>query len=122
MMGDGSAISIQPGWKFGHPYIKNDKLTIGIRVIFNSAGQWYDAKDTGYGSGYAAVTDTYDKAVPLKVKYENKSWNAGEEQHVYIQVPLSDLDVDKPVNIYCALAVGDGTADTFEFFNFVMEW
>jgi hypothetical protein len=64
---------------------------------------WHDPTSLGTGFGEAAITDTFDKVVPLLVVFENEETPANEWQTVSIRVPLSDLDVQKPTTVYMRL-------------------
>lgn len=55
-----------------------------------------------YGDfGTASINDTFDKTVPIEVIYDSKKVNnKGERTDFEVEIPLSDLAVQKPTNIY----------------------
>ena len=55
-----------------------------------------------YGDfGTASINDTFDKTVPVQVIYDSKVVNnQGERTDFEVIIPLSDLGVQKPTNIY----------------------
>lgn len=51
--------------------------------------------------GTASITDTFDKTVPITIIYDNNTVNnTGEKTSFTAKIPLRDLDVQKPTNIY----------------------
>ena len=51
--------------------------------------------------GSASITDTFDKTVPIKVIYSSKKVdNNGGKTSFKVKIPLSDLGVRKPTNLY----------------------
>lgn len=110
-------------WKFANPYIEDGNLYIYCEVVFGTAQKWQDEYGQGYGGGFVSINDTFDKTVPLEVLYDTQSWNAGDKQKFTIKIPLSDLGVDKPTDIYCKLAMGDkGNTVKYLEVNFTMTW
>lgn len=110
-------------WEFANPYIEDGKLYIYCQVTFGTAQKWQDEYNNGYGGGYVSVNDTFDKTVPLKVRYDTQEWNAGDTQTFIIEIPLGDLGIDKPTDIYCKLAMGDrGSNVQYLDVNFTMTW
>lgn len=94
----------QDDWQFSSPYISENILYIECYdVIFGSAMIWEDRYNEGFGFGTASVNDTFDKVVPVDIKYEKQSYGAGEAQSFTLIVPLSDLEVDKPTDLYLRL-------------------
>ena len=55
-----------------------------------------------YGDfGTASINDSFDKTVPIKVIYNSKQVdNKGGLTEFDVKIPLSDLGVQKPTNIY----------------------
>ena len=49
----------------------------------------------------ASINDSFDKTVPIDVIYDSKTVNnTGKETEFEVKIPLSDLGVQKPTNIY----------------------
>ena len=95
-------------WALWKPYIKDDTLYLDCDVSFVLPIEWSDANNSG-NIGIAAITDTFDKAVPIVAEYDKKTVSANETQHITFKVPISDLDIPKPTNIYlCLFAYIDG--------------
>ena len=55
-----------------------------------------------YGDfGTASISDTFDKTVPIKLIYDSQQVNnTGEATIFELKIPLTDLGVQKPTNIY----------------------
>lgn len=55
-----------------------------------------------YGDfGTASINDTFDKTVPIDVIYDSQTVNnKGEVTNFEVKIPLKDLGVQKPTNIY----------------------
>ena len=106
--------STKDDWNLYTPYIRNNYLYIETEMQLNSS-----MSVILRGFGTASINDTYDKSVPIKYEYESSSVKAGEFQKVTIQVPLSDLDNQKPTTLYCKLAtyVGGMQKDIDLIFN-----
>ena len=100
-------------WTPSKPYIEDGVLYIETAVVFSIATTW---KESGYGR--ASISDTFDKTVPVEVKFDNQSNAAGEEQNIVIKVPVSDLDVQKPTIVYLNLYLEEATVEC----NFSMTW
>ena len=77
-----------------------------------------------YGDfGTASINDTFDKTVPIKVIYDSKKVaNDGSITYFKVKIPLSDLGVQKPTNIYVEFdfLVG-GEREVFEA-GFDLSW
>jgi hypothetical protein len=94
----------QDKWEFTAPYIEDDTLNIDFSsVVFKAKVEWKDEQENGYGFGQAAINDTFDKAVPLKILYKKQTHSAGQKQDFTVQVPLSDLNESKPTTMYLQL-------------------
>lgn len=79
------------------PYVKEGYLYIPMFLKCTSkySIEFYD------DFGTASINDSFDKTVPIKVIYDNKSVNNnGEITEFEVKIPLSDLGVQKPTNIY----------------------
>ncbi len=106
-------------WSFYSPYIKNDVLHIECKVAFATAVKWQDTYQNGKIIGEASLTSGFDRSVPASAKYTKQSWKANEEQSFILEIPLQDLNVDKPTNIYVELYRETGSNVEF---NFTIAW
>lgn len=82
---------------FYGPYVEEEYLYIEMFLCCKSYSQieFYD----DFGS--ASITDTFDKTVPIKVIYSSKKVdNNGGKTSFKVKIPLSDLGVQKPTNLY----------------------
>ena len=110
-------------WEFYTPYIEDGTLYIEATITFAIATTWQDSYEKGIGGGVASINDTFDKTVPVSVQYDKQSHNAGEEQSITIEIPTTDLDVQKPTTIYLQLYLDNGgqSVKTVEC-DFSMTW
>ena len=111
-------------WEFISPYIKKETLCIECKnVSFSVPIKWLDKYNDGDLIGEASINDTFSKVVPVKAKYEKQSWKANEKQKFTLKIPLGDLDVSKPTNMYLRLftEMMDGKSYTV-FVSFSMTW
>lgn len=91
-------------WEADSPYIENNVLYMPCKnVRFSVPMKWHDKNNTGEIHGDACINDTFDKCVPVRAKYEKQSWEANEEQNFTLEIPLSDLSVEKPTDMYLRL-------------------
>ena len=77
-----------------------------------------------YGDfGTASINDTFDKTVPIKVNYDSKEVdNKGGRTWFDVKIPLSDLGIQKPTNIYIKFDfLVDGERENFEA-GFDLTW
>ena len=82
---------------FYSPYVKEGYLYIPMYLKCTSK---YSIEFYG-DFGTASINDSFNKTVPIKVIYDNKSVNnKGEITKFEVKIPLSDLGVQKPTNIY----------------------
>lgn len=82
---------------FYTPYVKEGYLYIPMYLKCTSEYpiEFYD------DFGTASIKDSFDKTVPIKVIYDNKIVNNnGGLTEFEVKIPLSDLGVQKPTNIY----------------------
>lgn len=82
---------------FYSPYVKEGYLYIPMYLKCTSkySIEFYD------DFGTASINDSFDKTVPIKVIYDNKKVNnKGGLTEFEVKIPLSDLGVQKPTNIY----------------------
>lgn len=91
---------------FYTPYVQEGYLYIPMYLKCSSE---YDL--AFYGDfGTASINDTFDKSVPIEVIYSSKKVdnNSGMTEFS-VKIPLSDLGVQKPTNVYIEF---DFTVDT----------
>ena len=70
-------------------------ITVGLRCTSK-----YDIEFYG-DFGTASISDTFDKTVPIKLIYDSAIVNnKGEATEFELKIPLTDLGVQKPTNIY----------------------
>jgi hypothetical protein len=107
-------------WEFSSPYIRDGVLYIECyNVTFGCAMEWKDPYNKGKLIGVASITDSFDKKVPVSAKYQKQSWKANESQKFTLEIPLSELSVSRPTDIYLRLyTVDDGDVKV----NFYMSW
>ncbi len=111
-------------WEFYSPYIDEEVLYIDCcNVTFGSAIKWKDKYLSGKIFGEACVNDTFDKTVPVSAVYEKQSWQGGESQKFILEIPLRDLEIKKPTNMYLKLfaVMADGRNVNVEV-SFSMTW
>ena len=91
-------------WEANTPYIEEEVLYIPCKKVkFSVPLKWDDNLNKGELLGEASINDTFDKTVPVRAKYEKQSWNANAEQSFTLEIPLSELNVDKPTDLYLRL-------------------
>ena len=110
-------------WEFYNPYIMGDKLYIEcFNVVLAADVKWKDRYNEGKLMGVASVNDTYDKTVPVFAKYTKQYWSAYEPQSFTLEVPLRDLDVEKPTSLFFRLSAEvDGKSTDVEI-HFSISW
>ena len=82
---------------FYTPYVKEGYLYIPMYLKCTSKYSIEFYEDFGT----ASINDSFDKTVPIKVIYDNKVVNnKGGVTEFEVKIPLSDLGVQKPTNIY----------------------
>lgn len=74
--------------------------------------------DYGKIIGIASITDSFDKTIPVSGKYEKKSWKANESQKFTLEIPLKDLNISKPTDMYLKLFTTNNDVRV----NFYMTW
>lgn len=95
-------------WEFYSPYIENGILYIECHnVTFGCSMTWQDTYNKGYLIGDASITDTFDKRVPVSAKYQKQSWKANESQSFTLEIPLNELSVSRPTDLYIRLYTED---------------
>ncbi len=82
---------------FYRPYVDNGYLYIDMYLCCVSKYKisFYD------DFGTASINDSFDKTVPIEIIYDNQSVdNAGKKTEFTAKIPLDDLSVKKPTNLY----------------------
>ena len=100
-------------WNFASPYIEEGKLHIKFTdVKLMATVKWKDDQKNGYGFGLASITDTFNKTVPLQINWDKQYNGYGKSQDLEVVIPMTDLDVQRPTNLYMKLyAYIDGSDD-----------
>lgn len=91
-------------WPFDQPYIENDELIIRTTPVFSRSFSWHDFSG-GQGYGLAAINDSFDKSVPLRIEATSEDVVANETQDFLIRIPLSAIEVVPPTVIYMRLFI-----------------
>lgn len=114
---------VEDDWEFRNPYIEEGVLYLHCHnVTFGTAMEWRDRYDKGHASGTASINDTFDKVIPVTLEYSQRTAKANESQDFTIEVPLADLDVDKPTDLYFRIGITANGEDTNLYFNISMTW
>ncbi len=110
----------EDSWEFYAPFIENGVLYIYCHnVVFGCDMEWMDSYGEGRIGGLVAVTDGFEKTIPLSAKYQKQSWREGEAQSFVLEIPLSDLETERPTDIYIVLY----TNNYYDvYINFYMTW
>lgn len=91
-------------WNFASPYIEDGKLHVEFsNVKLMAAVKWKDDQKNGYGFGLASITDTFNKTVPLQINWDTQYNGYGKSQDLEVVIPMTDLDVQRPTNLYMKL-------------------
>ena len=70
-------------------------ITVGLKCTSKYSIKFYG------DFGTASISDTFDKTVPIKLIYDSAVVNnSGETTEFELKIPLTDLGVQKPTNIY----------------------
>lgn len=103
----------------GSPYIYEDTLYIKLKATMNSK---YKHLWRGYGT--AAINDTFDKVVPIAIRYEQEEMKKGETQEITLVIPLQNLDVDRPTTISAKLEMyyGNNKNEESVRIDFTFSW
>lgn len=110
-------------WNFYSPYIEEGILKIECHdVKFYKSIEWKDNNGEGTLFGNASINDTFDKTVPIRAKYEKQKFSAKEAQNFTLEIPLSDLNVQKPTNLYIELYAKVAGKEKDISINFTMTW
>lgn len=113
-------------WDFYTPYIENDVLYIECTPTFATSFRWKDTHDDGLGFGEACINDTFDKTVPVVIRpidESNMRIKAGTETSFTIEIPISDLNENRPTTMYLKLIALDNNGNQLNIrINFTMSW
>ncbi len=101
-------------------YVEEGFLYIDMMLCCKSR---YKIEFYNDGFGRASITDTFDKTVPITVLSDSKTIdNTGKATYFTVKIPLSDLSVKKPTDIYVEVYfVVNGNRQTFES-GFNLSW
>lgn len=110
-------------WEFSNPTIEDGTLKIEItEANLKAKVKWKDTYNEGAGYGNASINDSFDKAVPLKIIFDKQTYSSGEKQKLTLEVPVSDLENQKPTTIYLELYASVNGVDTAIELTFTMTW
>ena len=105
------------------PYVEEGYLYIPIYLgcVSKYKLSFYAPNGTAFGS--ASINDTFDKTIPIEVVTSSLEIdNNGEITSFELKIPLSDLDVQKPTNIYtCVEIMVNGEREEF-YASFDLSW
>jgi len=91
-------------YEFYAPYIEDGYFVIETEFKFHKKYELsYFEKNGGKGFGRASISDTFDKVVPLIIETEDKILDPSKLEKMTIKIPVNDLDVKKPTNLYFEL-------------------
>ncbi len=107
-------------WDFEDPYIYKNVLHIPCKdVCFSVPVKWYDRCSEGLINGVATVADGNLKVIPVSAVYQKQAWKQGEKQNFILKIPLDDLKLEKPTDIYLKLYLEN---DKTVYVNFYITW
>ena len=114
--------SNKDNYELTNPFIDREEgiLFIELDATFNS---YNPHKFRGYGT--ASITDVFDKCVPINVKYEKETITQGETQHIVLEIPINDLNIERPTTICVQIELYTGwNLDVEEALrlDFTMTW
>lgn len=111
-------------WEFNNPYISEETLYIECyKVTFGEAITWNDRYKEGKIIGEASINDTFDKTVPVTAHYEKQEWKANESQSFTLEIPLSDLNENRPTTMYVRLFAYNSNNDFINInISFSITW
>lgn len=113
----------QDRWDFFAPTIEDGNLRILISQLQLMADvEWLDPKESGESFGIASINDVFDKSVPIRVLYGNQSYESAAKQRLELVIPVSDLEVRQPTNIYVKLYAKVNGVDQEIILTFTMTW
>lgn len=101
-----------------HPYIEDGYLYIELDATINTT---YKYRWRGYGT--ASVRDTFDKVVPFNMTYETEDIKKGKTQRIVLEIPIKDLDVQRPTTISVRIELYRNTKTEDQLrMDFTMTW
>lgn len=110
-------------WEFHKPYIKNDILYIECpSVVFGAPMEWRDRYNKGIAGGTASISDSFSKAVPFEIDYNEQKVKANQAQSFVIKVPLKDLGEEIPTSLYFKAGITVYGREKNLEFNIAMTW
>ena len=109
-------------WSFYTPYILDGVLYIECKVTFAKAMKWQDDHNKGELFGDASINDTFDKTIVVTAKYQKQQWTAYETQSFTLEIPLADLNVDRPTDLNLELNAYMGSEAIDVKISFAMTW
>jgi hypothetical protein len=104
-------------WSCDKPYIDNTtgNLYIDCNPTFGASFTWESF-------GNASINDTFDKKVPISIIYDNEDVVKGEEQSITLKIPINDLEVKKPTDLYLELFIKRNGSQQAIFISFAISW
>ena len=108
-------------WEFETPIKEGNYITISCTPTFSKNFSWRGTKTEGFG--IAAINDTFDKSVPVKIIYEQQDVKSNIKSKINLKIPTQDLDTQKPTNLYLELCATDTNNKDFTIkVNFTISW
>lgn len=113
--------------EFYTPYVEEGYLYLDmlLRCTSSYSIEFYCGSDSSKSKGFgtASINDTFDKTVPIDVLFDNYVVNnKGGDTNFQVKIPLTDLGVQKPTNIYIEFDfLVNGVRQTFEA-GFDLSW
>lgn len=113
----------QDTWKFNNPYIEGNTLYIRCTTTqFSLPVQWKESTETGKFSGEVSQLEGFYISYPMFGKYTKQNQNAGESQELLLEVPLDQLDDDRPTALYFRLHAYVNGKLSNVCIRFTIEW
>ena len=116
--------SAKDSWNFMNPYIQGNTLYISCtKVVFAAPLSWNDKNLTGKLKGEASLTDYFNGTkATVSSTYEKQSFAAGEQQSFILEIPLDELNEDRPEKLYLRLEALVNGKLSYVLINFEIEW
>ena len=110
-------------WNFYTPYIHDNVLYIECySVKFAANIKWHDEYSNGRIIGEATLNDTAGKVTPISAVYGKQEYAYNEEQNFTLEIPLNNLDVERPSSVDAVLfAYVNGAWKNIEI-RFTITW
>jgi serine/threonine-protein kinase len=93
----------QDNWEFEGPYIDCDEnmLIINCEPTFGTSVELKESNSSsGLAFANASLNDTFNKTVPAEVDCDSLIMYSGTTYTMVLKIPLSELDTEKPTDIY----------------------